>query len=111
MKSTDEQRVDKILENAEELLKYIAENNLTREDILNKRPLQWLITTPLYNIGEQAYNISDNYKEKHSTIPWRKMAGLRHRLVHNYDGINWNMIVDVVFIDLPELINMLNEQC
>ena len=37
------------------------------------------------------------------------MAGLRHRLVHDYDGTNWNIIADVVFEDLPELITKLKE--
>ncbi|MDO5151625.1 MAG: DUF86 domain-containing protein [Oscillospiraceae bacterium] len=37
------------------------------------------------------------------------MAGLRHRLVHDYDGTNWNIIVNVVFEDLPELIIKLKE--
>ena len=31
------------------------------------------------------------------------IAGLRHRLVHNYDGTNWNIIADVVFEELPVL--------
>ena len=37
------------------------------------------------------------------------MADLRHRLVHDYDGTNWNIIVNVVFEDLPELIIKLKE--
>ena len=37
------------------------------------------------------------------------MVGLRHRLVHDYDGTNWNIIADVVFEDLPELITKLKE--
>ena len=37
------------------------------------------------------------------------MAGLRHRLVHDYDGTNWNIIAIVVFDDLPELIIKLKE--
>ena len=71
--------------------------------------MQWLVTTPLYNIGEHAYNLSDEYKEKHHEILWNLMAGLRHRLVHDYDGTNWNIIADVVFEDLPELITKLKE--
>ena len=35
------------------------------------------------------------------------IAGLRHRLVHDYDGINWNIISDVVFEELPILIEQL----
>nr|WP_315410072.1 HepT-like ribonuclease domain-containing protein [uncultured Selenomonas sp.] len=35
------------------------------------------------------------------------IAGLRHRLVHDYDGTNWNIISDVVFEELPILIEQL----
>lgn len=52
MKYSDEQRLQKILDNAEKLLSYISEHNVTKEQLLNDYSLQWLVTTPLYNIGE-----------------------------------------------------------
>ena len=72
--------------------------------LLEDVPLQWLVTTPLYNIGEHVYNLSDEYKQTHSEIPWLMISGLRHRLVHDYDGTNWNIIADVVLEELPVLI-------
>lgn len=66
--------------------------------------LQWLVTTPLYNIGEHAYSLLKEYKTEHSNIPWAMISGLRHRLVHDYDGTNWSIIADVVFDELPMLI-------
>lgn len=72
--------------------------------MLEDIPLQWLVTTPLYNIGEHVYNLSDEYKQTHSEIPWLMISGLRHRLVHDYDGTNWNIIADVVLEELPVLI-------
>ena len=109
MKYTDQQRLEKIYDNATKLHNYIIENNITKDQLLREETLQWLVTTPLYNIGEHAYNLSDEYKEKHHEILWNLMAGLRHRLVHDYDGTNWNIIADVVFEDLPELITKLKE--
>ena len=109
MKYTDQQRLEKIYDNATKLHNYIIENNITKDQLLREETLQWLVTTPLYNIGEHAYNLSDEYKENHHEILWNLMAGLRHRLVHDYDGTNWNIIADVVFEDLPELITKLKE--
>ena len=109
MKYTDQQRLEKIYDNATKLHNYIIENNITKDQLLREETLHWLVTTPLYNIGEHAYNLSDEYKENHHEILWNLMAGLRHRLVHDYDGTNWNIIADVVFEDLPELINKLKE--
>ncbi|MCD7765151.1 MAG: DUF86 domain-containing protein [Lachnospiraceae bacterium] len=104
MKYSDEQRIQKIYDYSRKLLDYMKENNITKEQLLNDYALQWLVTTPLYNIGEQVYYLSSEYKEKHSDIPWIMIAGLRHRLVHDYDGTNWNIIADVVFDELPELL-------
>lgn len=69
--------------------------------------MQWLVTTPLYNIGEHVYNLSSEYKKTHGEIQWSMISGLRHRLVHDYDGTNWNIIVEVIFDELPVLIEQL----
>ena len=69
--------------------------------------MQWLVTTPLYNIGEHVYNLSSEYKKAHDEIPWSMISGLTHRLVHDYDGTNWNIIADVVLKELPILIEQI----
>ena len=93
MKYSDEQRIHNI-----------EETGITKEKLMREYALQWLVTTPLYNIGEHAYYISKEYKAEHSDIPWGMISGLRHRLVHDYDGTNWSIISDVVFEELPQLI-------
>ena len=70
--------------------------------VLEQEPIRWAITTPLYNIGEHAYNLSNEFKEKYPEIPWVKISGLRHRLVHNYDDTNWSLICTILFEVLPE---------
>lgn len=97
----------KIYAYASKLLAYIEEHGVTKENLLNDFSLQWLVTTPLYNIGEHVYMLSGEYKEAHNNIPWTMISGLRHRLVHDYDGTNWNIIADVVFEELPELVKQL----
>lgn len=109
MKYSDEQRIQKILEYSQRLTEYIKTNEITKERLMNEYSLQWLVTTPLYNIGEHAYYLSQEYKEEHSDIPWTMISGLRHRLVHDYDGTNWNIIADVVFDELPVLISQLEK--
>jgi uncharacterized protein with HEPN domain len=107
MKHSDQQRVNKIYEYASKLTKYVRDNNITREALLTDFSLQWLVTTPLYNIGEHAYNLSAEYKAEHNDIPWTMISGLRHRLVHDYDGTNWNVIVEVVFEEIPVLVEQM----
>ena len=63
MKYSEEQRIKKIYENAVKLHEYIISNKIKKEDLLIDVPLQWLVTTPLYNIGEHVYNLSSEYKK------------------------------------------------
>jgi len=87
----------------------MQDNQIAKENLLEDFSLQWLVTTPLYNIGEHVYFLSDEYKEEHADIPWTMISGLRHRLVHDYDGTNWNIVADVVFEELPALLEQLKE--
>lgn len=82
----------------------ISLRGLTREVLLTDEFSQWAITTPLYNIGEQVYQLTPELKEKYPQQPWNAVVGLRHRLVHDYDGINWILIVEIVFDDMPTFI-------
>ena len=109
MKYTDKQRISKIYDYATKLKEYINENNVTKDELINDIHIQWLVTTPLYNIGELTYNLSDEFKAEHGAIEWNMIAGLRHRLVHDYDGTNWNIIADIVYEEIPDLITKLEE--
>ena len=110
MRCTDNERVKKIYKYALELQEYITDNQVQRED-LQEQPMQWLVTTPLSNIGEQARHLSKQYIEEHSEIPWLDIASLRNRLAHDYDGTNWQMIANMLFVDLPQLIESLKPLC
>lgn len=57
----------------------------------------------LSNIGEHVGKISDETKTKYSSIPWRQVRGLRNRIAHDYTGIDYEMVFDVVSNDLPTL--------
>ena len=104
MKYSDAQRLEKIRITTRKLLDYIAQTALTRETVLEQEPVRWTITTPLYNIGEQAYYLSDSFKAAHEDIPWAKISGLRHRLVHDYENTNWGLICTVIFDILPDFL-------
>lgn len=109
MKYTDRQRIQKIYDNADKLHQYILDNHITKKKLISEYALQWLVTTPLYNIGEHVYNLSAEYKQNHNEVPWSMIAGLRHRLVHDYDGTNWNIIADVVLEEIPPFLEQIKK--
>ena len=69
----------KIIKTWNSLQNQIKEHNITKEMLLNDEFSQWAVTTPLYNIGEQVYKISDEMKRQNPQIIWSVVSGLRHR--------------------------------
>ena len=109
MKYSDQQRIEKMRETTEKLLRYVEKENITPERIFAEEALQWTVTTPLYNIGEHAANLSEDFKKQYPDIPWVKIAGLRHRLVHHYEDTNWTVICAIIFDVLPSFLDELKK--
>ena len=105
MKTSDTERIKKIISTWESLKLQIENRSITKEMLLTDEFSQWAVTTPLYNIGEQVYKLSSEFKLEHPEIIWNIVSGLRHRLVHDYDGINWSVIVEVVFGEMDQFID------
>ena len=51
-------------------------------------------------IGEAAKNIPVSVKREHSEIAWKRMAGMRDKLIHEYFGVDLQIIWDTSKIDL-----------
>jgi len=58
-------------------------------------------------IGEAASQVSKEFQEIHPEIPWRKIIGMRHRLIHAYSEVRLDVVWEVVQNDLPSLIETL----
>lgn len=54
-------------------------------------------------IGEASNDISDEFQEKHLNLPWMQMRAIRNKIVHDYRGINLQIIWETVQNDLPAL--------
>ncbi len=58
-------------------------------------------------IGKAASQVSGEFQERHPEIPWRKIIGMRHRLIHAYNEVRLDVVWDVVQSDLAALIETL----
>jgi uncharacterized protein with HEPN domain len=54
-------------------------------------------------IGEAVKSISENIKKESQLIPWKKLAGMRDRLIHSYFGVNYDIIWAAAKKDLKEI--------
>ena len=76
----------------------------TKEDFSGNRMMQLALTRLLEIISEAATRVSANTKQKNADIPWNQIIGMRNRLIHGYDIIDYDLLWDTVNFDLPPLI-------
>ena len=54
-------------------------------------------------IGEAVKNLSDTLKQEQPSIPWRRIAGMRDKLIHDYFGVDLVMVWKTIEEELPTL--------
>ena len=109
LKYSDEQRIEKILLYANQLVQYTKKHNITKPNVLDDYVVQWTVATPLRFICNHAYLLTQEFKDKTPQIKWNQILGLRYRLLHDFDAISWEIIADVVFNEIPVLIKQLQD--
>ncbi|MDD4448605.1 MAG: DUF86 domain-containing protein [Methanothrix sp.] len=72
-------------------------------DLIKNKEKQRAWLRSLEVIGEATKNLSVEFREKHPEIEWRKVAGLRDKLIHHYFGVKWEIVWDVVKNEIPEI--------
>jgi len=101
----DRIRAVHMLEAAQQAVAFCA--GRVRADLDSDVMLRRAVVSCLQEIGEAASRISDAARARFPDIPWKKFVGTRHRLVHDYFGINLDLVWRAVQVNLPPLIEEL----
>jgi len=78
-------------------------DGIAEAEFMKSVSLQDQIIRRIEIIGEAVKNLPDELKKEHPEIPWRDIAGLRDIVVHQYFGLDLELIWDVVEKDIPDL--------
>ncbi len=84
-------------------IKSVITPELKKDDFLIDETLKRAVIRSLEIIGEATKKISADVKYNWSSISWKNMAGMRDRLIHDYMGVNYSIVWDVVKNKIPEL--------
>ena len=91
-----------ILEAAKLALSYVE--NKSKKDFLADIQCQDAVIRRLEIIGEAAGRITEETRNDLSNLPWSEMIGMRNIMIHDYDGVDIEIVWETVQNDLPRLI-------
>lgn len=76
---------------------------LTEDGFLADETFRRAFVRSLEIIGEAAKKVPEEFRAQHQGVEWRAMAGMRDRLIHNYFGVDYQLVWDIVQNRIPEL--------
>ena len=77
--------------------------DVTYESFVAHRMMVDAVVRQLEIIGEAASHLSDEFRNRHADILWRRMTDMRNFLIHEYFGVNTKIVWDTCQSDLPQL--------
>ena len=83
-------------------------SGLTYETFAADEKTAFAVVRALEIIGEAAKRIPSEVRDRHSQVPWRAMAGIRDKLIHDYTSVNLEIVWKTVAEDLPLLISQMD---
>lgn len=98
--------LEDILQSADKVMSYT--NGLTYDEFVSNSMIIDAVIRNIEIIGEATIRLPDDYKDRCQQIDWHKIRGLRNRIVHDYFGIDYDIIWSVKENFLPELIREIN---
>ena len=104
-KRSQEDLLSDILEASTRILSYTK--GFDFKDFQNDTKTQDAVIRNVEIIGEAVKNLSLEFKDSYPGIPWKSIAGMRDKLIHDYFGINTDIVWGVAEKNLPDLIRVL----
>lgn len=98
----------------EKMLKYCGDarkyaQDLSYEEFAANELYLTFSVFALSQLGEFANRIGDDFRQKYAHLPWQALRGIRNRIVHDYEGVKFHVLWDVITRDIPLLEAQLRE--
>lgn len=90
-----------MLERIERIRRFVA--GLGHEAFLRDQKTIDSVVRNLEVIGEAASRLPKEFRDRNPAVPWRRIVGLRHRIVHEYFDVDLELVWEIVQSELPAL--------
>ena len=60
-------------------------------------------------IGEAAKKVPPSVRKRHAKVPWKQMAGMRDKLIHEYFGVNHQVLWKTAQEDIPPVLRLIGK--
>lgn len=77
--------------------------NLSQESFNNDEVLKRAVIRSREIIGEACKKLPEEFRAKYPHVDWKEIAGTRDKLIHNYFGVDYDIVWDIIQNELPEL--------
>jgi len=96
-----------MLDNAQRAIRFTK--GMKYDSFMKDEKTVYAVIRAVEVVGEAAGNIPEDVRAKYGNIPWREIRGMRSKLVHQYFGVNMEVVWRTVHEDLPPLVSILKK--
>lgn len=107
MKKSDVIYLKHILDSINRIEQYTE--NVDYDSFMINTMVQDAVIRQLEIIGEATKRLSKDFRETHSLIPWKDIAGMRDKLIHDYLGVDIDAVWETIKKDIPALKNKIKK--
>lgn len=94
--------IEKILKYCKDSIKYL--DKIEYDEFVNNELFLTFSVFSLSQIGELTNKLDGDIYKIYTEIPWNAMRGIRNRIIHDYEGLSYQILWDTLQKDIPKLI-------
>jgi len=99
--------INDLIEACEDILTFTKE--MSYSDFAGDKKTVNAVVRSLEVIGEATKNLPTSFRSDYPNIPWKQMAGMRDKLIHEYFGIDKQMVWQVIKRHIPDILPLIKE--
>ena len=106
-KRSDRELLSDILEAIQRISTYIADSDY--DTFAHDTRTQDAVIRNIEILGEATKKLSEEFRAAHEDVPWKSMAGTRDRLIHDYFGVNLDIVWQIAKLELPKVLDHISD--